>query len=224
MVGPHDASREQLEALRDSLLADIASWGGAAYDSAGAFRLEVVERRLREGDFDVGDVVDLVTSEEKWTGQFTVQLDRTLDLPDIPPVSLYGALYSEGEDVVRSDLSRYLRDPQVRMRTTKRIAILGDVGAPGFYDVQGSMLVSQVLMLAGGVGATARLNRMELQRGGQKLATVDQEAAQLMTLDDLGVISGDHFFLPSAEATNVVLRNVLLVLGAVTSLVFIITR
>ncbi len=222
MVGPHDASRQQLEALRDSLLADIASWGGAAYDSAGAFRLGVVERRLREGDFDVGDVVDLVTSEEKWTGQFTVQPDRTLDLPDIPPISLYGVLYSEGEEALRSDLSRYLRDPQVRMRTTKRIAVLGEVGAPGFYDVEGSMLVSQALMLAGGVASTARVNKMQLQRGGKKLFTVDQEAAQLMTLDDLGVQSGDHFFLPSATGTNIVLRNILMVSGMITGLLFLI--
>jgi protein involved in polysaccharide export with SLBB domain len=215
MIGKHYATRAQLEAVGDSLRAAIEAYGrGSPTATAAEASLVRLETRLETGDFHGGDVVLLTVEEDqRWTDTFTVRPNQTIELQDVPAISLYGALYSEGPDRVRLALSEYLRDPEIQMETTKRVAILGGVGAPGFYYISGPELISQAIMIAGGPGQNARMDKVELRRGEEAIARLPSDVVQSMTLDELGVQSGDEIFVPTLEQANLFLRNVALVLG-----------
>lgn len=215
MIGQHYATREQLEATADSLRATIDAYGkGSPTAAAAESSLVRLQERLETGDFQRGDVVLLtVFEDQRWSDTFTVRPNQTIELPDIPPISLYGALYSEGPDRVRNALSEYLRDPEIEMESTKRVAILGGVSEPGFYYISGPELISAAIMSAGGPESNSRMDKVELRRGEEALARLPSDIVQSMTLDELGVQSGDEIFVPTLEQANLFLRNVALVLG-----------
>ncbi len=224
MIGKHYATRAQLEATGDSLRATIEAYGSGSPTAASAeASLITLEERLEVGDFHRGDVVLLTVEEDaRWTDTFTVRPNQTIELTDIPAISLYGALYSEGPDRVRAALSEYLRDPEIQMETTKRVAMLGGVGSPGFYYISGPELISAAIMSAGGPGENARMDKVELRRAEEAIARLPSDIVQSMTLDELGVQSGDEIFVPTLEQANLFLRNVALVLGIVAGTIGII--
>ena len=77
------ASRVELETLRD-----LATAGTVKIPST---ELMEIERRLRDGDLSVGDQIMLqVTGVPSLSGTFTVTPGPSLDLPDIPTISLAG--------------------------------------------------------------------------------------------------------------------------------------
>jgi protein involved in polysaccharide export with SLBB domain len=225
MIGQHYASRAQLRATGDSLRATIEAYGrGSPAATQAEASLVTLEQRLESGDFHRGDVVLLtVREDERWSDTFTVRPNQTIELPDIPAISLYGALYSEGPERVRAALSEYLRDPEIQMETTKRVAILGGVGAPGYYYIAGPELLSAAIMSAGGPGQNARMDKVELKRQEQAIARLPSDIVQSMTLDELGVLSGDEIFVPTLEQSNLFLRNIALVLGIAAGTIGLIT-
>lgn len=224
--GPRMASRAQLEALLDSLQATGATAASEHDLRARSDRMAAIRHRLENGDVHPGDVVALaVVGQDQWTDSFTVTPQRNLELPNLnEPVSLEGVLYSEVEETIARELARYLREPRVRADVLKRVAVLGGVGRPGFYHVQGSFLVSDVLMTAGGPAGSAKVKKLRIRRDGERLAEdVPQVAFQNLSLDELGVRSGDEIFVPQGGFSNK-LRLSLGVLGAATSIFFLATR
>lgn len=199
MVGSRMASRAELNALLDSLqsVAIAERSGDARRDLQN--QISGLAYRLQQGDIWPGDVIDLsVSGEAKWVGQFPVTPSRLLELDDIEPLSLEGVLYSEAEEAITLQLARYLREPRVRVQVLKRIGVLGAVGSPGFYNVAGSSLVSEVLMTAGGPASNADVDRLELRRLGSRIAQGRPKVVwQSLSLDQLGVNSGDEMFLPT---------------------------
>lgn len=198
MVGPRMASRAQLEATLDSLQRAAVATTDDDERAQLQNRIGGLAYRLEQGDVWPGDLIDLtVTGEDKWTAQFTVTPERQLELPDIDPVSVAGVLYAELEEKLASELGRYLREPRVRAQVLKRIGVLGQVGSPGFYNVRGSSLVSEVIMQAGGPTGAADVDDVEFRRFGDELETGRPRVAwQNLSLDQLGVRSGDELYVP----------------------------
>lgn len=162
-------------------------------------RIEAIERRLERGDFQLGDVVQLtVRSDSSLTGTFRVNQQRELELPTIPDVELAGVLYAEADSVIRSYLSEYLRNPEIRVQVTRRIAVLGAVQQPGFYDLAPTTTLSDVLMAAGGPTGEARLEDIELRRNGKDVLEGRSPNLQTTTLAQLGPSQDDQLVVPQA--------------------------
>ncbi len=66
---------------------------------------------------------------------------------------------------------------------------------PGFYTVPGTSLVSDVLMLAGGPSSSSNINSIEFRRMGAPIGVPRHVVWQSMSIDDLGVQSGDEMLL-----------------------------
>jgi protein involved in polysaccharide export with SLBB domain len=217
-------SRAQLEARRDSLAGLLT---GAADDERvrGLEReIAAIETRLRVGDFRAGEVVGLeVRGQPQWTGSFTVQPDQTLVLPGVPPIPMDGVLYAEAHDRIRSGLATVLRDPQLEIVTQMRIGVVGEVASPGYYDVSGSMLLSDVLMLAGGPTKGARTEKVRIRRFGETVMEGPELTAASLTLDDLGIQPGDAVEVPSKEGQYNLLRNLSLGVGIIAGTVALIS-
>jgi len=188
-------------------------------------RVTGVEQRLRFGDFRPGDVVGLsVRGQEDWTGNFPVQPDQTIVLSGLPPIPLAGVLHSEAEEIIRGALATVLRNPVVELASQMRISVTGQVGDPGFYDVSGTLLVSDVIMLAGGPSQRAKLEDVEVRRLGQTIMKGIELTTRGATLDELGIQGGDVIFLPEARRSLQTIRTVGMIIGTAASLYFLIDR
>lgn len=155
--------------------------------------------RLEQGDFAVGDriVVDVV-GDAALTDTFTVRSGPTLQLANLPPMPLSGVLRSELNEHVTKELSRYLQQPTVRVVPLLRVAVMGQVGSPGFYHVPADMLLSDVLMVAGGPAGDADLERSQIRRGDDALLGSQHFAIAVtdgLSLDALNLRSGDEVLL-----------------------------
>lgn len=230
MVGPRLASRAELDAMLDSLervAADPAT-GKLSQEEARELSNQVsgLAYRLEHGDVWPGDVLSLqVAGHDQWTGEFTVTPKRTIELPEVAPLSLDGLLYSEVEEALTEQFSRYLREPRVRAQVLKRVGILGGVSQPGFYNVPGNMLVSDVLMKAGGPSTNAKVADLKVRRFGDEIAEGRPRIAfQSLSLDQLGVRSGDELFVPTRSDRGFDLGIFGAILGAAGSITLILTR
>lgn len=192
------ATRAELEATLDTVERRLASQTGQQA-TALERRAERIRERLRTGDFRVGDMVEMtVRGDSSLTGKFQVNREGQLELPTLPPVSLDGVLYSEVEAALREALGRYIRDPNVRARALWRVAVLGGVTSPGYYDFHPSTTLSEALMQAGGPSQEAKLDDLEFRRDGRNLLDDREAPVESLTLADLGARRGDQLFVPQA--------------------------
>lgn len=197
-------TRAELEAL-------LAQYGQVAgvHNSASEAKalakveLELIRARLQHGDFQAGDQVTLaVQGQDQLTGTFTVVSTMTgvaLRLPQLGDIPLNGVLRSEVEAHLRTEIARYIRDPVVHAESTIRISILQGVERPGFYSVGAEDLLTDVLMLAGGPHPQAKLDKIRIERGKEKIWTgeaLQQAIAQGRTLDQLSLRAGDRVIIP----------------------------
>lgn len=222
--GPRTDTRDDLEARRDSLAEVLAVLdAGDERTEQVERRLATVEQRLRLGDFRPGDMVSLdVRGREEYTGNFPVQPDQSLELPGIDPIPLGGVLYSEAPAVIRDALATVLRNPVVELTYQMRLAVTGQVSNPGFYDVRGTLLLSDVLTLAGGPTQGAEIEKIEVRRDGSTIMSGEQLVSAGFTLDDLGLRSGDVIRIPRERDTFYSLRNVSIILGTILSVIALI--
>jgi protein involved in polysaccharide export with SLBB domain len=139
-------------------------------------------------------------------------------------ISLAGVLRSEISAHLTTQLSRFIRNPVVRAQGLMRLAVLGDVGQPGFYTMPAETLLGDVIMMAGGPGGTANLEELRIERAGQPLYQEQevQEALRAgLTLDQLNLEAGDQVFLPTRRQGNFLMGTVLPVVGAIASTTFL---
>jgi protein involved in polysaccharide export with SLBB domain len=185
-----------------------------------------IRQRLQEGDFRAGDRIDLnVRGEPDMTGEFTVEPGRTITLPNVGAIPLIGVLRSELEDHLRRELSRYLQNPSVQARSMIRLAIVGEVGSPGFYTLPASLLMEDVVMTAGGPTRSANLDRIRIERAGEVVwrdGTLQQAMLDSRTLDQLSLQAGDRIVVPSRPAPP--WRTALTVLTTAGSLLWLYRR
>lgn len=197
--GSAPATRSQLESRLERLQQVVSEGAGDSEIQNARQRMEVIRRRLEQGDFQPGDVVRLtVRSDSSLTGTFQVNAQRALELPTIPDVDLSGVLYAEADSAVREHLGEFIRDPELRVQVTRRIAILGAVQNPGFYDLSPSTTLSDALMEAGGPTNNADLEDIRLRRDGRNVLAGRDPSLQRTTLADLGPSQDDQLVVPQS--------------------------
>ncbi len=183
-----------------------------------------MDRRLEQGDFRTGDAVEIrVPRSDTLSGVFQVEPGPRLRVPTIGEIDLDGVLYAEADSVIGEHLRRYVRAERMEVRPLKRVAVLGAVGDPGYYDVPPSITVSDLLMRAGGPTQSSELEKLELRRDGRTLASADKGLRESATLAELGVERGDQVRVPQ-QSGGTSFGTIMSVVGAVSTLTFAATR
>ena len=220
------ASRVELEASLVELENYVASSGYSSRLRAEKTReAAMIRSRLENGDLQVGDQIELqVIGEPSLSDTFVVASGRTLSLPGLPDIPLAGVLRSEAREYLTKQLARFIRDPQVRVRTMIRLTVSGSVSRPGFYQVPADVLAADAFMAAGGPAGDADLSKVSVRRGATDLWPQDafQEAMrQGLTLDQLNLRAGDEMVLDRRKrAGGMSFFTVLGALGGLASSIY----
>lgn len=121
-------------------------------------------------------------SIDLWGG-VSQRLPRTVDregrvaLPEVGPVLISGRTLGEAQEIVQRALRTEFRDVSadvslVRLRSV-RVYVVGDVNAPGAYDVSSLSTPLNALFVAGGVTPQGSLRQLRHYRGKQLIEEVD---------------------------------------------------
>jgi len=161
---------------------------------------DLVRGRLENGDFSTGDrIFMLVEAESALTDTFTVREGPMVVLPDLGDLSLMGVLRSELDAHLTRFIERFIRNPSVQARPLIPITVVGGVANPGFYTVPTDGLFTDVLTLAGGPSATAKINEITVERDGETLYDQEYVAQAIVegrTIDHLSLQAGDQILVP----------------------------
>lgn len=226
-TGSKYATRADLEVQVQELKQQLAREEDLKKDDVKTlqYELSVAEDRLVNGDFQPSDALQLdVQGMIEFTGTFNLDRQKNLVLPTIDPISMQGVLYSEAEEAIRDGLAVYIRNPIVRVIVTKRIAIIGGIASPGFYNIAPETTVSQAIMLAGGPAGNAKLNQAEFRRLGDAYTDpYGQLAFTNVSLVELGVMSGDELYVPPG-GSGLTTAKILGGIATAAGLVFLFTR
>lgn len=222
-------SREALQELlaRYEQTAASKAYSATLRDRA-RYEASLISARLAEGDFQVGDRVEVVVEgEPQLSDTLVVAPGKVLVMPVIGSVSLEGLLRSELEGHLVETLRRYIRQPVVHARSLIRIAVMGSVGAPGYYVVPSESLVTDVLMMAGGPARDADLAQMYVERGATRIwagEPLQQSITEGRTLDQLSFRAGDRVTIPEVRKGEGSVMRVLQATGMVAGLILGLSR
>ena len=152
------------------------------------------EYRLGAGDQLVLHVSDL---EEIGDKPQRIDPDGNIDLPLIGTVHAAGLTPTELKQVLATDLSKYVTNPQVTLNVTdnasRPVSVLGAVTKAGVYQLQSPRTLAEVLSLAGGTTNDAgpsvtvtRLNKWgQVQAPGLKTEVSSGSSSVRIPLDQL---------------------------------------
>lgn len=153
--------------------------------------------------FQVGDrVVVSVQGEPALTDTFTVREGLILRLPTLPDIKLAGVSRAGIQSRVASAVAEYYRNREVHAATLVRIAVLGQVLRPGYYELSVDATMSDAIMTAGGPTAAANADNIVVRRVGVTMyapARVRELLAHGATVTDAGIRSGDEIFVEDRQ-------------------------
>ena len=219
-------TRADLEQLRARLDSAAASSGYSnELRSRARLQAAAAQKRLKEGDFQVGDRV-MVVVEGQFTDTFDVRPGRLLALPTVGEIPLEGVLRSELDGRLKEYVARVIVEPVVRARPLVNIAVIGEVLRPGYYAMQIDALLSDALMEAGGPTPTANLDQLSIQRGNQRIygpQALQEAIAAGKTLNQMGLRGGDRINVPTQQRRGVG-ELARLVIVALPSLAFLLSQ
>jgi hypothetical protein len=219
------ASREELQAALTEAerIANSDGFSGA-FREAKQREAALIRERLMEGDFQIGDQIQLtVFGETDATGLQTVGPGRVLSVKGLPDIPLRGVLRSEVEPYLAEQIGRYVRDAQVKARAMIRLSIMGGVLKPGFYQLDADMMLSDAVMSAGGILAGAEFKRSVIRRGEERLLEKDEFATALSdgrSLDQLNLRAGDaiEVGMKPVRDTHTTISTIAIIPGLILSL------
>jgi protein involved in polysaccharide export with SLBB domain len=204
----------------------LAGTGNERTRQQAMTQVAMLRQRLAEGDLQVGDRVALyVAGYPQMSDTFTVAMGRVLVVPEAGEIPLQGVLRSELQAHLTSQIGRVLREPTVRAQPLIRLEIRGAVGRPGFYTMAADMLLSDVIMAAGGPGTEAGLDNLKIVRGTSTLWSGDQTRSAMiegLTLDQLNVRAGDRIEVPTRRTAGTTFRTILGVASGIASAIYLI--
>jgi len=188
-----------------------------------------IRQRLKDGDFQAGDRIAIVVrGDSTLSDTAIVRAGRVIQLRNLPPIPLAGVLHSELPDYLTKQLSQYLKNPTVQVTPLVQIAVVGNVGHPGFFWVPADITLTDAIMLAGGPTQTSDLNGTKISRDNKDRLSdkqVQQAFASGATLDQLDLRAGDQIKVPEAKKTDWVrILQITAALAAVTVSVIALSR
>jgi protein involved in polysaccharide export with SLBB domain len=156
----------------------------------------LLRNRLQNGDFQDGDrIVLVVQGNSALSDTLTVRAGKVLQIPRMEDLPLQGVLRSELPQKITAHLAEYLKDPTSRVTPLLRIGVLGHVQRPGYYYTSADVLLTDVVMRAGGPATDADMQNIVIRRGPDVIWSAADTRTALtdgLSLDRLHLRAGDE--------------------------------
>ncbi len=176
--------------------------------------------RLRPGDV----LVITVWGQADYSGEFKVDENGRIPYPVLGEIDTQGKTMTQIREEIRAGLQRIFNDPFVTVTPQFKIAVLGEVNNPGLFPVDPTLTVLDIVAMAGGPGRNGNINKIQLLRGGQTLdLRFDRDRVGALTLQEVGLRSGDQIMVARRSFTGDDLRTLLSVLQLALSVAILVT-
>jgi polysaccharide export outer membrane protein len=156
----------------------------------------LLKTRLEQGDFQEGDrIVLTLPNVGPNADTLIVREGKIIQLPRMADFQLQGVLRSELTTRLTEHLGRYLKDPTVRATPLLRLSVFGEVKNPSFLYGPADVLLTDVIMKAGGPTPSADLNKVVIKRGSDVIwseQSVRTAITDGLSLDRLHLRAGDE--------------------------------
>jgi protein involved in polysaccharide export with SLBB domain len=213
-------SRAQLVELEKEYAGIAASpaYSSALRDEANQ-TLERIRQRLQNGDFQSGDRIIVQIRGENVPDEVVVEAGQLITLPVIGQISLAGVLRAELEEHLIKELGRFIQSPVAQATSTIRLLVQGAVGRPGFYVLPATVLLSDVVMAAGGPAPSADLDNIHIERGDRIVLSPEATRPAVvagLSLDQLNLQAGDEVQVPvrtTSQIPTLLMRYGLIILS-----------
>jgi protein involved in polysaccharide export with SLBB domain len=147
------------------------------------------------------EVVVRLWGRMEGTYRMVVDRDGKIFFPKIGSLYVAGKTFDELKSFLRGkvgNIAEVSSDVSLGQMKGIRVSVVGEVRAPGWYNVSSLHTALQVLSLAGGVKDIGSLRRIELRRGGETVETIDLYDFLLHgdSRADTRLLQGDTIFVP----------------------------
>jgi hypothetical protein len=175
----------------------------------------LLRSRLKRGDFQDGDriVVKILGTASMIQGvmpqndTLILRAGKVLQLGQagqMGELSLDGVLRSELNAKVAGHLARFLKDSSVQTTPLIRMAVLGQVKAPNYYYTTVDILLSDMIMKAGGpLGTADWLGNVVIRRGPEIIWNAQDTRTAMVdgiSLERLHLRAGDELYVDDVKA------------------------
>ncbi len=172
-----------------------------------------------------GDVLQIVVwGQEDYSGSFKVDETGKIPYPVLGEIDTRGKTMARIREEIRVALAQIFNAPFVTVTPQFNIAVLGEVRNPGLFSVDPTQTVLDIVAMAGGPNPNGNINTIQLLRGGQTLdLRLERDRVGALTLQEVGLRSGDQIMVARRGFTGDDLRMLLSVLQLGLSVVILIT-
>jgi len=174
------------------------------------FCLEAAADSVKDYFIEAGDVINVnVFPAQEFSKEVTVQPDGTIEIPMLGSMRAQGMKPGELEKVLTAKFSKYVSNPAITLNVRKfsssRVAAIGQVLNPGYYEYREGMRLLDLLAQAGGHQDYARNARVRIFRKvkgeGDKLTeqVIQADLAKVLHRDkgkNVLLASGDIVYIP----------------------------
>jgi polysaccharide export outer membrane protein len=158
------------------------------------FCLEAAAEAAKDYFIEAGDVVNInVFPAQEFSKEVTVQPDGTIEIPMLGSLRAQGMRAGELEKVLTAKFSKYVSNPSISLNVRKfsssRVAVIGLVNSPGYYEYREGMRLLDLLAQAGGHQDYARNSKVRIFR--KVKGEGDKVTEQVLQADLEKVLAGD---------------------------------
>ena len=154
-----------------AVIAATSVAAGSGADEGAANRLGEPKNGSTISNYVLGadDQITLLTPyvDEINGKAFRIDKNGEVQLPLVGPIQVSGLTAAEAGKEVETKLERFVKSPEAVITITEfrsqPVSVLGAVGAPGIYQIQGRKTLFEVLSLAGGLRPDSG-DRVEITR------------------------------------------------------------
>lgn len=178
----------------------------------GSVPASALEAAAAEKEYfiEAGDVISVnVFPAQEFSKEVTVQPDGTIEIPLLGSMRAQGIKPGELEKMLTAKYSKYVSNPSITLNVRRfsfnRVALIGQVKSPGYYEYREGMRLLDLVALAGGTADYSRDARVRVYRKikgeGDKVSEVVIKANLEDVFDgkmesNIPLMTGDIVYIP----------------------------